>query len=385
MTRARSTPEPERAPAAPGPALAGLAQIKEGFCFTPEQDRDFALGWPHMARLAPVLLEDEDPIGSATRILKQLDVLPRAVWPRRTAMALARAWGQTVLFDLSPGLSELREQAHLALWNARQIDSMEAAALIRVRMCAPVAGVGESVPEIFAHLLECFVGAEVVCEAIIDTLEAMSPADLLASWALPPRLTFALSNLLLRVSVSAAQSFRERLRRVLERVNETGAPLRELRLPRSDNSHARAVHLVLHGAHAAETCSDRSPPWLLSSGDDPNMIQMRLSLYRGFWIPDARLVWLAGPAVLPYMDKAWSNLRTIPEQSWFLEQISPIRHAGVVRIVLRMSASSLVRARAMEWLSAQRDYAMPILQAQLDGRTMLATSARAAMDRLEAG
>lgn len=389
MSRARSTTAQDAPTAtsesAPGPALAGLAQLRAGFCFTPEQDRDFALGWPHLTRVQPVLLEDEDPIGSATRILKQLDVLPRAVWPRRTAMALVRAWGQTVIFDLAPGITELREEAHVAIWNARPIDATEAAALIQTRMMGGVAGVGESVPEIFVLLLEAFVGAEVVADAIIDVLEAMSPGQLLGGWALPPRVTFTLGALLLRVPPVKAQRFRERLERVLSKVNLAGGPLRELRLPRSENSHARSVHLALHGALAADSCTDRSPGWLVYAGDDPNFIQMRVSLHRGPWLPDSRLVWLAGPAVLPSFDKAWSSLRTPLEQAWFFEQLAPIRHPDVVRIALRMSASSLIRPKAMEWLAAHAELARPVLSAQIDQRTALASPARAALDKLDAG
>ncbi|MGB4773792.1 MAG: hypothetical protein WBP45_01350, partial [Daejeonella sp.] len=67
---------------------AGASQIKPGFCFTPEDDLAFALGFPHLKFLVD---DEQDPRAMAEKLL--LDGYPyqHASYGRETAVRLVRA------------------------------------------------------------------------------------------------------------------------------------------------------------------------------------------------------------------------------------------------------------------------------------------------------
>ncbi|MCB9758476.1 MAG: hypothetical protein H6739_01415 [Alphaproteobacteria bacterium] len=365
------------------PELEGLRYLKEGFCFTPEQDRQFALGWPHVRRLDPDHPDDNDPQASAMRYLDQLDFTSRMVWGYRTAMGLARAWGQPAIFDLAPAVRGLRIEAEEAIWNARPLQAEEARALLRTRMTAPVGGIGERTPRTFVLLLEALVGSEPIADAMTSILEEMTITELRQHWALPPRVTYQLGHLMLRVSPQTAATLRRRLQDVLRRGTAFhNGPLEELRLPRSEITHLRSIHLILHGAEAAESSSDHSPEWYTHIHDDYSIVQMRAALGRTPYELDARLVFLGGPDVLRFYGKRLDWLKSQPQQLLFLEQVAPIKHPKVVHLLLRMARTSQVRRQVMWWFKKHAAYVSPVLEKLVEEQRASAAQAQDMLDTL---
>lgn len=331
---------------------AGLAALRPGFGLSPDDDARFALGWPHVRYVVDGHRDDEDPPTSARRVLLGGDPVARIAWPRRASLGLVRAWGLPSVYELAPGVRDLRPEAEEAVWNTDPLGADEAITLVRRRLTADAAGLGERAAEVFTLLAEALVGPEVVGGAIVDTLDTMSVDGLLTDWVRPAMVSHQLGYLLLRVPEPVAAGWRARLAAVLERVYAEAPTLRKS-LRSSGATHARSIHLALGGGAAAEADTDRSPRWYTHTTDDPTLVRMRVALDRLGHEPDARLVFLGGPDVLARYARAWPSLRSREAQAWFLEQVSPIRGDEAAGIVLAMTARSQVRAEALAWFRAR--------------------------------
>ena len=360
---------------------AGMSGIRPGFCFAPEDDALFAVGWPHIRFVADGLREDEDAPAAAERILVGSDVPLRFTWPTRVAQGLVRAWGLPSIFELAPGVQDIRQEAQEALWQPDPLDPAEAQALLHTRMTKEIPGVSERAIETFTLLLEALLGAEVVGGLILEILETMPVDELLGEWTLPPTVSWQLGFLALRAPAEAAASWRGRMSKVLERVYEQH-PAFKRRGFKGGGSHARSLHHVLHGGDAAEDSSNRALRWYAHVTDDPVLVRMRVAVNRLAYEPDARLVFLGGPDVLNRYAKDWDKLGTSEQQRWFFEQIAPIRAAEMYPLMLELAGRSLVREEARAWFAAHAADARPFLTeaAASDGNT--ATFARQVLKAL---
>ncbi|MFN7147702.1 MAG: hypothetical protein ACK4YP_28290, partial [Myxococcota bacterium] len=229
---------------------SGLRGMRPGFCFAPDYDALFALGWPHMRFVVDGHREDEDPPTSALRILASPEPPARFAWPRRTAQGLVRAWGLPSIFERAPGVVGVRQEAREAVWRDMGIDAAEAAVLVACRIAQDEPGLTERAVASFVLVLEALVGPEVVGAAILDALEQLPAEVLLTEWSLPPVVSWHLGFLALRVPTSLADQWRVRMRRLLDVALEIRPELRRSGFRGSGSSHARALHLVLHGGQA---------------------------------------------------------------------------------------------------------------------------------------
>ncbi|MCB9745488.1 MAG: hypothetical protein H6741_28430 [Alphaproteobacteria bacterium] len=365
--------------------LYGLRFLQKGRCFTAEQDKTLALGWPWMIVADEDLSPDLDVPEAAVRALAPLDPTPRRVWPKALAAALARAWGEPALYDMAPGVRELRQGALEAVWNAREFEPSELSSLLSRRLTSPLIGVSERTMAWYLPLLESLTSTRDVVTATLDRMEGLSEDTMRRSWSLPPRVSYALGVLLLRLPTVEAEVAMERMAAILRRVTpDHDGPLEALQLPRSENSHARALHLILHGASAAEACTDQSPEWYRFAGDDPDIVRMRVALCRQPWELDARLVALVGSDLIRWFDKAWPKLQSAPEQAWMVEQLAPFNDWRNVRLMLKMASGSLARTSAQRWLDTNAEAIRPILEDLVDATGTIAGQAQAQLERVEA-
>lgn len=334
----------------------GLTRVKKGFCFEPVHDELFALGWPHIRMLTDVSVE---PYKLALYHLMQTDFDLRLTWPRSLALALVRAWGIGRLYDISPGQREIREEVKEALWNLEPLGADEVTALIQTRMETTPLWVGDRATESFVLLAEALTSSETIATAIVGALERMSPEELIDMKPMPALITYQLGYLFLRLPKATFESLQTRLRTVLHHTADL-APGSGTRLPQTP-CHARSMMLVLRNATAAHATTDHDLRWYTHS-DDPVPVRMRASINRGFTLPDARLVWIGGPRILESRFGSWYRKLDSTDQKWFLEQMGPVKAVELIPIMLSLAAESTVRPHARNWLLANKDFCMPVVE-----------------------
>lgn len=356
MSGVTSPPGMSRNPPVPA-AESGLASLRPGFCFTPAQDRLFALGWPHMRFLDDVA--DFNFARPTLACLTRPDPTPQLRWSRSAATALVRTLGLPEVLELGVSSRALRAEAVREALNDDPVSRAEVRQFLGRRMMLPLPGSSERLIETFVLLAEQLVGSETCAELIVELLEEMDDGVLEATWALPPVVTYTLGFVLLRVPAPTATMFRERLARVF-------APYDQLISGRRAAwsgalSHLRALDLVLHGGLAAERSTDRTLRWYLHAGDQPDLILNRVaSDLLGFW-PDARLAFLAGDDVLKRFGAQLKRMHDPQDVGYFLEQLAPVRSERVLRIMLIAATEGLRQEDALLWFRAHRAWATPML------------------------
>jgi hypothetical protein len=363
---------------------AGLSALRKGFATSPDYDALFALGWPHIRFVVAGHREDEDPQANALRTLAMADPPARFAWPRMVAQGVVRAWGLPSIFELAPGVQGFRLAAEEAVWRPEPITPAEAADLVACRLGQEVPGVSDRGIESFVLLLEALVGADAVGGAILDALEATPVDTLLSEWSLPPNITFHLGFLLLRVPQATHDAWRRRMATLLELCFEARPTLRRQGFRGAGSSHARALHLALNGAGAAENSTDRSLRWYVHANDDSVLVRMRVAVNRSAYEPDARLVFLGGPDVLQRYTRDWTKLGTTDAQRWFFEQMAPIADAAMYPLMLEMAGRSLVRPEVIGWFVKHAGATRAFLEQTAAGDGTAATSARLVLKAIAA-
>jgi hypothetical protein len=353
-------------------SLAGLSQIKKGFCFDAAGDSDFALGWPHVRRVTDESVEYHRV---AAQRLMDADFDLAIHWPRDVAAALVHAWGGGQLFELTPGNRAFRLSALEAFWNSETPDREQVEAYIGERLGRAPLWSSKRATESFVLMLEALTSTEWVAEAIVGHLEGMSLSQLHESATQPAWITFQLGYLLLRLPEAKAEALRVRMRKVIteQAAIYPGSILRVQDQP----SHVRSLALVLDGAAAADQSTDKGVRWYTHAVADPKTVKMRVSLHKGGGSPDVRLAWIAGAEVLSRpLFQRWTQLQP-RDLRWFFESVAPIQHERVVEIMAAMLGTGQ-RTRAIEWLQKHSAYAKPLLQPMADERK----EARAALEFL---
>ena len=191
-------------------SLAGLSQIKKGFCFDAAGDSDFALGWPHVRRVTDESVEYHRV---AAQRLMDADFDLAIHWPRDVAAALVHAWGGGQLFELTPGNRAFRLSALEAFWNSETPDREQVEAYIGERLGRAPLWSSKRATESFVLMLEALTSTEWVAEAIVGHLEGMSLSQLHESATQPAWITFQLGYLLLRLPEAKAEALRVRMRK----------------------------------------------------------------------------------------------------------------------------------------------------------------------------
>lgn len=360
----------------------GLSMLVPGFCFTPAQDRLFALGWPHVRLLVDGAKGDDSPARYARIWLSQLDPAPQIRWSRKVATSVVRVLSLPHIYEVSPDARKLRLEAARALLEEEPLRLDEAMAGIRVRMSREAPGVSERTIETFVLLLEAMIGTAAVAQCIVETLEGMSNEDLEHTSSIPPFITFQLGYLLLRLSNRDSEALRHRLRLVFNRL----VPPRGRRDAWMNSmSHLRALDLVLHGSVAAERSTERTLRWYTHVIDNPASIRKRVAEDELGFLPDVRLGFLGGDSVMETVTRQWRSLQDAEEQRWFLEQISPIKSERVRQVMMGMATDSQVKDLAIQWFKAHTDYTQEWLEDMADRRDQRGAQADSVLNRMRAG
>lgn len=346
---------------------AGLARVRPGFAWSADLDALFALGWPHLRWIVDGTRADEAPAERAGALLVADAPPRRLVWPRLVATAFVRALGAAEPYELVPGARTLRPAAEERLWDAESVTPAEAAELVGRRVTRVAPGLSTRAVETHVLLLEALVGPAPVGEAIVGGLEALPPDALLVDAAGPATVSAQLGYLLLRVPDEVARAWRDRLGALVDGLYAVAPELRR-GARRFGATHARSLRLALGGGAAAEADTDRTPPWYTHTHDDAALVRARVALDRTGHEPDARLVFLGGPAVLERYARVGPGLPTTEAQAWFLGQMAPIRDERTFELMLGMAVASRVRAAALDWFRARGE----------EGRAWLFDAARAA-------
>jgi hypothetical protein len=277
-------------------------------------------------------------------------IVGRMAWPRAVAHRLIRALASPVVWS-----HNLTDAATAVIADGAPIARDEAGALIAAmidRTSAQPPGTAD-----FYFLLEAMFGPELVAEAITATLETRNPMPRFAAYSV-----FVLGFVLLRVPADLGHSLRARLEAVFARLCPTREPGPRDR--EETHSPMRSLDLVLHGGAAAR----RS---LMSIGhgatvdvqglqhlvDDAAFVrqivaQEQMPLKAMFWWPDARLVFLGGPAVtahyLPWVSKIRPTCL-----DFVMDSFAPIDSEETVALFTALAAIPRAKKRATAWLASR--------------------------------
>jgi hypothetical protein len=322
---------------------SGLRTLRAGFCHRVEDDERFALGWPHLRRVVADPSPPEVVRSATRRALAFGQNAGRAEWSRAVATRLVRLRGLKAVFELAPGVRELRPEAEEALQDERDLSVSEFQSAVAVRMTEDLHGLPAGALEEWVLLAEALLGAEPVATAIVEVLEGLDGGEITASRSLPPQVTLTLGYVLLRVPTHAATALRHRMAGVLAAA--CGADL-----PAPVPSHARSLALVLHGTPAADMCTDRSPGWY-TFATDAERIRERVRANRLPWFPDARLAFLAGTSVLPRFARQGLEIKSVERQQLLFSHVAPIAGPDAFAFVLTLCVRGPLRAQAVSWFA----------------------------------
>ncbi len=362
-------------------AAAGFASLRPGFCFSPEQDRLLALGWPHLR-----FVEDRDDANFARPVIAAVtdpDPSPDLRWSRSGAIAMVRTLGLPEVMEISLSSRSLRPEAVRESLNDDPITLPELRQFIQRRMMLPLTGASERHIENFVLLAEALVGSETLATLVVEALEGLDEGVLEATWALPPVVTYTLGFVLLRVPVVAERALRERLQLLF-------APYQNMISGRRAAwagalSHLRALDLVLNGAAAAERSTDRTLRWYLHVSDQPELIRSRVaSDLLGFW-PDARLVFLGGDEVMCRFGAQLKRMHHPRDVGFFIEQLAPIRSERSLRLMLIAATEGPRQPEGEAWFRLHYMWAAPFLDLIEAGGGIPATRATTLKARLQRG
>ena len=288
-----------------GDAAVGLASLREGFGRTPEDDRLFALGWPHLVYLVegdatPQALEGktfsstypfregEVAVGVAPRMLRHVFMLRKG--------------------DRKKWLTAIRDASPLSEDEAKKLAK---------------AAITEQMGTILVYLLEALRSSSWVLDRVLRAYEDAAP-----KWhkvegleAFGDRALRALPFVMLRVTKGEAAAARKRLRAIAAtlakgKVNEFDRAYAFLRLVLDPKRHATELwHLAMLAPKDATFVRERAVKYLsaMEEGDCAD--------------PDLRLAFVGGDAVTKlYMKHA--NQLDGRQRSILATQLARVRTAS---------------------------------------------------------
>lgn len=324
----------------------GLASLKKGFAWEPQDDALFALGWPHLRLLVADHADDAQATAFAEKAIDgSMEGHYLVRWPRQVAFRYLRAFGER-----GSGALSLRNEhvASIAATEAEPPTEEEARAMIadRVRRGGST---GTWFTEHFVLLLEGVVGSEVVLDALATALEGERGTDEELE-----QLAFATGFLLLRVPSRVAAVQRKRLQEVLE--SSSG-----------DDYLTDGLSCAIGGGAAARAVA-LNPIYYHHALDDPEAV--REAVKAGLWLPSARHVFIGGEEVLETIAPHWRKAKETELQRKLAEQLAPIQSLVAVRILAEMAVKSKARKQVPQICAAYAAHMKPHLEALVDDATV---------------
>ncbi len=316
---------------AAGDDAAGLRGVKRGFGRTPDDDRLFALGYPHL-----VMLSDEPFAQASLKGEKLWHHFPgtAGTFPRGLAIRIARAKTNSV--------DDVLAASEAPLTGAALKKTVEGA-------CAFAAD--------RLLFLEAVTSSEIVADLAVAYIAKLSTA----AWKKHPFETEGgdslrvLHYILLRCPTAKAKALRAKLEVVFGKIKKTMAdgywrPL-------------RGLDLCLHGAAGVKRSGYRPDDVELSlgdvsfAGDDPKFVAAEVKRELPTLVPndspvfDARLAFLGGPAVTKALCGALGRFNSQHHRA-MVEQLGRIAGKDVVAFMKAAAAKPRCRVAATAWLAA---------------------------------
>lgn len=293
-------------------------------CHSPEQTALYERGYPYLYTLVGGHRDDKKPVAAVAKAFKNYWGPYHAVWPRLTAAAFVRA----------SAVKKERDWASPAVAKAASasgpVTADEAAEIVAAWFARDGEdNFNEMQCSLFA--LEALVGTEPVLTAVTKGLERELGRKRKASEIGDAPLLAYLSGLLLLRSTQAA-AHRKRLEAIYEAAVKA-------KLDEGETSIRGGLDLALHGNEGAlrALASSHWQYWyyyLMVS--DPQIHLTRLAAkQKSDWVPEARILFLAGPELLPVYTskKALRNGKRMPE---FLADFGMFDHEGIVDLMVDM-------------------------------------------------
>lgn len=388
---ARQAPKAEAKPASRGAsrppphacldrgALVGDARVRRGFAFHEDDDRLFALGYPHIALLVSPHPDEKQ---LARTVPQAFGVCPYHVeWPRALATPFLRIYpryGEA----FKPGTRDLSPAGRAIIREASPLTEDELGPVLELLLTEK----GVFAPFVRSTLLlsEALL-AERATAQLVKVLAGL-PASRFSRHDVNLYVAIELlAVMLLRAPAGPRDDMVLALEKLFTKLPAPAGGRSADILPR------RALDALLHGEPGAKRAFpngrglgslaflDISPATALAA------MKSEAAAGRVPPDPDARRVFLAGPDALDIESK-W--LKTYLEQSSFareriLETYGRVNDPRTVEIVLELTSGSRVAARATRWLKSHRDLAEPVLARLAGGRGPKTSAAKAALAKLD--
>ena len=347
--------------------------MAKGFSFSPEQDRLYALGWPHLRVLVDKHKLDKKPDETARSVL-EVEPEPSSLfgveWPREAATRFVRAVPE------SPKSAEW----DAALAKPGPITPEEARKLVD-RALSPTLSRPQLQVADFILLLEALTSTEVVADAILGRFERYQPKDWLsdnlrnafftamtAPVALPA--AYHLGFLFLRLPEAQRKKCRARVDALLKKA-QLGRPL-----------HV-AFDLVLHGGEAVRRHRVKALCACHHVTDDPNLVRMLSVSDEHVLSLSPRFVYLGG---FDCLDHYGERAKALPR--WmvlrFTEEFGTIKHPKLVPIMLTLSGKKTAKDAPLRWFEAHAEFARPLLEEAAVRKSPQGEAARLLIEQLDA-
>lgn len=329
-TKAAKGASAPKAAAAPRPAAPaksatpqsaggnGLASAAwpDGFGETAADELAFRRGFPHVRSLGGE--PTADPSAQAKQALGASDPILDFVWPGETARRFLRAFvGEDPAGSgAAQPVADPKDLIERAMSTERHHRSWRI--------------------EDFVFLLEAEAGPDRVASAILDVIE--EGGKLYASSNDGPEIAFTLGFLIGRSESSAA--LRDRTIRAREAIAKTKKPIQP--------DWAEALDIVIDGNRAFDLAG-----WMLSRYvfvTDSAALAQKLVQAPGQFLPDVRLAYLGGPAVLATFFKRVDELPVGPLGRRFFHQLAPMKRALAKPIMEKLAKRADTKALASAWL-----------------------------------
>lgn len=317
------------------------------FSFSKEDDALYAQGWPHLRRVVDAPLTRRAIVTTLVEELSSRSPVFGVDVHRDVASAFLRA--------MMHGRDDI-DARKKAIADPRGVDDYVLGEVID-RLCPSLAAESYEFRVLDAvFLLEAILGAEPVAEALVSRFVLAAKSPKLWEDAADPRdHAFHLANALGCLG----------LRLPVDRFTALTKPLRALT---SKGLFADRLALLVDRdapLRSGKRMQSFALPVAMERGDRGALRDMFDPLGSEHWY-SPRFFYVAGADLLDHVKMG--KLLRLPGwlQKRIIHEHGTIQHPGMVRVVMWLLASDLVKAEAAAWLVSHRAYARPVLEAITD-------------------
>lgn len=365
--KAPSAKKAKSAPATEGPVgtnaslsagIVGDAAIQPGFSFTPELDRLFAAGYPHIIVLHPTPVPEEQ---FGTALVDVIGKNPYEIeWPANLARPLVRLLPIRAIGALQPGTTTLTDRGREIFADQSDVGDDEAEQLLRTAFAKFFS---PSALRATLLLLEAVVGERAVL-VLARAMQDLTRAQLHGNPSLA-QLLAVVPSMLLRTSPAVHDRALGLLRALFEKHADqphrpTTTELRaidvlDVVVGGDEGRRRRYPAGIDHGALGSffAPVAEARAAYVALAASGP-----------GTWGPDVRRVFLAGKDMLAF-ENGWVDgyARNVTQAPGIMfETFGLVNDPRTVELMVKLHARRPLARRVEEWLVRHADLARPVLQ-----------------------